>query len=59
MLESVYAKHKAEYLANIEEAKQLVSVGQRPQSDLDAADLAAWTSVARVILNLHETITRN
>lgn len=23
------------------------------------AELAAWTSVARVILNLHETITRN
>jgi hypothetical protein len=27
--------------------------------DLDATDLAAWTSVARTILNLHETITRN
>ena len=27
--------------------------------DLDVAELAAWTSVARVILNLHETITRN
>jgi len=25
----------------------------------DATELAAWTSVARVILNLHETITRN
>jgi hypothetical protein len=27
-------------------------------ADLDACELAAWTSVARVILNLHETITR-
>ena len=26
---------------------------------LDPAELAAWTSVARVVLNLHETITRN
>ena len=24
---------------------------------LDAAELAAWTHVARVLLNLHETIT--
>jgi hypothetical protein len=27
-------------------------------ADADAAELAAWTSVARAILNLHETITR-
>ena len=26
--------------------------------DLDKVDLAAWTAVARVLLNLHETITR-
>ena len=28
-------------------------------ADVDPAELAAWTSVARVLLNLHETITRN
>jgi hypothetical protein len=27
--------------------------------DLPVADLAAWTAVARAVLNLHETITRN
>ena len=27
--------------------------------DIDPAELAAWTSVARVLLNLHETITRS
>ena len=26
--------------------------------NVDIAELAAWTSVTRVILNLHETITR-
>ena len=26
--------------------------------DLPVADLAAWTAVARAVLNLHETITR-
>jgi hypothetical protein len=34
-------------------------VGQAPVAkDVDAAELASWTSVARAILNLHETITR-
>ena len=27
--------------------------------DVDTAELAAWTSVCRVILNLHEVVTRN
>ena len=41
-------------------AQELVAVGGAPQArDLDAADLAAWTSVSRALLNLHETITRN
>ena len=40
--------------------QKLVSVGEYPApKDLDVAELAAWTSVARVMLNLHETITRN
>jgi hypothetical protein len=26
--------------------------------DLNISEVAAWTSVARVVLNLHETITR-
>ena len=30
-----------------------------PPEKVDAAELAAWTSAARVILNLHETITRS
>ncbi|MFT5412127.1 MAG: hypothetical protein ACI9NC_004865, partial [Verrucomicrobiales bacterium] len=59
VLESVYAKHKEEYLENNTAADQLISVGQHPKSTLDPAELAAWTSVARVILNLHETIIRN
>ena len=28
-------------------------------SDLNAADLAAWTDAARVVLNLHEFINRD
>ena len=41
-------------------AEALVSVGISPRpKDVDAAELAAWTSVSRVLLNLNETITRN
>ena len=40
-------------------ADELLKVGQMPvASTLDKAQLAAWTHVARVLLNLHETITR-
>ena len=59
VLETVYTKHLADYSEHPEEAQQLIRVGQHPAGDEDPAELAAWTSVARVILNLHETITRN
>jgi mono/diheme cytochrome c family protein len=39
-----------------EEAKQIV--GPKPPSNTDPVQLAAWTTVSRVILNLDETITR-
>jgi hypothetical protein len=53
-------KHAKEYANDRESAEQLLKVGQKPVPDgIDPAELAAWTSVARVILNLHETITRS
>ena len=40
-------------------AKAVQSIGLRqPPEDLDPAELASWTAVARTILNLHESITR-
>jgi hypothetical protein len=60
LLRGVYEKHLREYQADAKAADGLLRVGQRPLPvDLPAAELAAWTSVARVVLNLHETITRN
>jgi hypothetical protein len=42
-----------------DDAKAVPTVGLAPSSpNLDAAELAAWTQVCRVVLNLHETITR-
>lgn len=58
-LNSIYDKHYQFYATQPDHARQLVATGLAPVAkDLDVAELAAWTSVARVILNLHETITR-
>ena len=55
-----YRRHLQHYQADPKAAADLLRVGYRPDpKDADRATLAAWTSVARVLLNLHETITRN
>jgi hypothetical protein len=60
LLTALYQKHLAEFQADKTGAEKAVAVGQWPvPKDMNTAELAAWTSVARVILNLHETITRN
>lgn len=46
------------YLATPEDAKKLLSTGIRPAPKENLPELAAWTSVCRVVLNLHESITR-
>jgi hypothetical protein len=52
-------KHFDEFSADPESAMKAITVGQAPvPADINPAELAAWTSVARTILNLHETITR-
>jgi hypothetical protein len=59
VLAGLYGKHLSQYRADRKAAAEILRVGERPApANIDAAELAAWTSVARVILNLHETITR-
>jgi hypothetical protein len=49
-----------EYAANEAEARKLLSIGDTTApKELPLAELAAWTATARVVLNLHEFITRN
>ena len=44
---------------NVEQASRLLSIGASPRDGrLDVGELAAWTVVASMILNLDETITR-
>jgi len=59
VLAGLHDNHKQYYSTNIEEARKLIAVGEAAvPADIEPAELAAWTSVARTILNLHETITR-
>jgi Protein of unknown function (DUF1553). len=56
----VLAGHRERYAADPEAAKAAISHGESPvPSDLPAAELAAWTLVANMMLNLDETLTRN
>ena len=58
-LQDLYANHRTYYQEQPAEAAKLLAVGELPiGKDLDQAELAATTSLMRVILNLHETITR-
>jgi hypothetical protein len=52
--------HLTIYRADAKAAAELIKTGLAPTPEkLDAAELAAWTHVARVLFNLHETITRS
>ncbi len=48
------------FRANPEAAKRLLTVGEAPAADqFDQPELAAWATVASVILNLDEAVTKN
>jgi hypothetical protein len=60
VMRQLVEKHLQQYAADPKSAEALLRVGERPvQPGLAPAELAAWTSVTRVLLNLHETITRS
>lgn len=60
ILERLLGEALNEYKAKPEMARELLSVGAKPSpAGADFVDLAAWTNIARAILNLHESITRN
>ncbi|MGV3722031.1 MAG: PSD1 and planctomycete cytochrome C domain-containing protein [Actinomycetota bacterium] len=56
----LFDEHLKTYRANPKAAGELLKTGFAPTPEgLDPVELAAWTHVSRVLLNLHETITRN
>jgi len=59
ILHKTYERQLAEFQQNPDSARKLIKVGESPAPEkLDAAELAAMTAVANVLLNLNETITK-
>lgn len=56
-----YQEHLSHYMANVEAAKKLIAVGETqtlPDPALDPSELAAWTMMGNLILNLDEVINK-
>jgi hypothetical protein len=59
-LGGLVARQLVAYTRDPASAESLLKVGISPAPEgINHAELAAWTNAARVILNLHEVITRN
>jgi len=57
---SLLEDERARFASNPAAANALLSKGELPLAqDIPAEELAAWTQVARLVLNLHETVTRS
>jgi len=56
---ALLVKHRAEFHADQPATTAFGKVGLLPVTGVDAAELAAWSSVTRVVMNLHEFITRS
>jgi Protein of unknown function (DUF1553)/Protein of unknown function (DUF1549)/Planctomycete cytochrome C len=55
----IYQANLAKYQANQEAAAKLIHVGESsPNEKLDVSQLAAWTMIGNLILNLDETMTK-
>ena len=49
----------AYYQAHVEEAKQLIAVGESPaDASLDVPTLAGWTMLANEVMNLDEVVCK-
>ena len=60
ILSKLQTQQNNRYKEDIEAAKAFNQTGIKlPPVNIDPTELASWTSVARTILNLHETITRH
>lgn len=59
LMTKLLSQHRDAYRADPDSAVALLKVGQLSVPEgIDPVELAAWTHITRVLLNLHETITR-
>ena len=60
ILQQTLGAHRDQYRANPEAAKQVIAVGESPvPAEVAPAELAAYTMLANLLLNLDEVVTRN
>jgi hypothetical protein len=60
VLKQTLSKYESKYQADGEAAKKLISVGESPVNEkLNPSELAAYTMVASLLLNLDETLNKN
>lgn len=59
VLLSVYESERADFETHADAASGLIGVGDSEVPEVDAAELAAWSTVTSIILNLDETITKS
>ncbi len=60
VLRGVYSQQKAKFSEQVDSAELLIQTGDSPlPAEIDPAELAAWTQVARTIINAYETTSRN
>ena len=58
-LSNLYGEYQSEFKADLSAAEKLLAVGDSPfDPNLEISELAAWTMVTHVVLNLSETVTR-
>jgi hypothetical protein len=59
IIESTLAEHSARYVKNVEAAKQLITFGDsKPDAKLNPSELAAWTMIGNLLLNLDEAVNQ-
>ena len=60
IVQRAFQEHSARYRLDPDAARKVVAVGEsKARADLDPVELASYTLVANLLLNLDETITRN
>jgi hypothetical protein len=60
IVKAAFEKHLARYQQSADAAAKAIRNGEsKPRPGLPEAELAAWTLVANLLLNLDETVTRN
>jgi hypothetical protein len=58
-LERIYQQQLQNFRQDKAAAEALLSVGESPRpTGLDVSELAAWTAIGNILLNLDETITK-